>query len=116
MAVVLAGIAGCGSPPLDLGRASRSPLAPDRGWAGGTGRSGSPEAAQPPSGTVPVARALGRPAAEEKALYHEVRSGESLADIAAAYGTSVARLVSANGFDAADALTPGQLVYIPPRR
>lgn len=53
---------------------------------------------------------------EAPALYHQVRPGEELSDIAAAYGMGVPRLLQSNGLDTGAPLKPGQLIYIPPSR
>ena len=45
-------------------------------------------------------------------FYHEVEADESLANIADTYGTSVDRLVEANGLSRTEALRPGQLIHI----
>lgn len=51
------------------------------------------------------------------ALYHKVRAGEKLKDIAATYGTTPELLLKANHrLETDDALQPGQDLYIPASR
>jgi LysM repeat protein len=107
--------AGCSAPAFDLGRPNGARVVHDPAVPGAQAN-GANSGFAAERGSLPVGRALGRSVTEEKALYHEVRAGETLSHIAAAYGTSVARLVAANGFDNPDGLSPGQLVYIPPKR
>lgn len=57
----------------------------------------------------------GRPDAAP-ALYHQVRPGEKLSDIAALYGMTAPRLLQVNRLDDGAPLKPGQLIYIPPGR
>jgi hypothetical protein len=50
---------------------------------------------------------------EQKAQYHEVHPGETLSNLAAMYGLSVAQLLNANSLDVAEELKPGQILKIP---
>lgn len=66
-----------------------------------------------PEGESSLPAADGADKAEERALYHQVRAGESLEDVAGIYGLSASRLLQVNGLDSSHGLQPGQLIYIP---
>ncbi len=53
---------------------------------------------------------------ETAATYHEVQAGETIAAIAKRYETSTNAIQQANGLDPKIALTPGQMLFIPPAR
>lgn len=91
-------LAGCNAPPLRPS-ATAEPLN-----IGDTGQ-------QRPQSDSPA-----NVADEAPALYHQVRPGEKLSDIAAIYGTSAPRLLQTNGLDTGAPIKPGQLIYIPPQR
>jgi LysM repeat protein len=99
--VLLAGVfcwadTGCNSP-----RIHSAPLAAQAAPA-----VGAPDAAGlPPAG--------GADDATERALYHQVREGETLDDVAGIYGLTASRLLQVNGLDSPNGLKPGQLIYIP---
>jgi LysM repeat protein len=66
-----------------------------------------------PGGESNLPAAAGAESAGERALYHQVRAGESLEDVAGIYGLSASRLLQVNGLDSSHGLQPGQLIYIP---
>ncbi|MGQ0636136.1 MAG: LysM peptidoglycan-binding domain-containing protein [Planctomycetaceae bacterium] len=107
LSAALAGtVLGCNSAPIHPGQAAVP--------AGGA-------AAERVAGDGNTERATGQlmvdGASEDKqALYHEVRAGEKLPDIAAIYGLTAQRLLLVNGLDAATGIKPGQLLYIPRSR
>lgn len=71
-------------------------------------------AATLPSGlpNIPIGSVIDVPA-ESPAHYHEVVSGDTLSAIARRHGTTVERLLDANGLDAGVVLRPGQRLYVP---
>jgi hypothetical protein len=63
----------------------------------------SPEALQPFSTPIPT----------PTYLVHEVKPGETFESIAAAYGVSVDQIITANGYNQVQALSPGEGLLIP---
>ncbi|HTI51145.1 MAG TPA: LysM domain-containing protein [Planctomycetaceae bacterium] len=79
----------------------------------------------PPAATTPIADSDGAAGLAtggrtdntgERALYHQVRAGETLDDVAGIYGLTASRLLQVNGLEASSGLQPGQLIYIPRSR
>lgn len=62
---------------------------------------------------VPASSVLTPSTGGAKGVYYEVRSGDTLTNIAKLNGTTIERLLQSNGFDRETVLQPGQLVYIP---
>jgi len=77
---------------------------------GGSGR--SHEAASSPD-NEPSSRAADAPSESTPSRYHIVKPGETLPQLAALYGVSIADLVHDNGLDVEDGLKPEQQIHIP---
>lgn len=65
---------------------------------------------------IPLNQVVPRGTSDQPALYHLVRPGETLADIASQYRISVGQIVKANGLDSAASVSAGQSIYIPQER
>jgi LysM repeat protein len=108
-------MAGCGSPLVNSGpRMSSGPVVDSAGRSASAG--GATTATPTAYGDVPripIGQIVPQEASDQPALYHLVRPGETLANIASQYRVSVGRIVDANGLDSAGAISAGQRLYIP---
>ena len=122
LAAILLSVACCGPRLVDPGRApirlsplsdATSPVLPvDPASA----TSGLPTTESMDLQQMPTESLLTLPRETENAKYHTVQAGESFAGIARKYNLSVERLRSANGLDAAAAIKPQQMLFIPGSR
>ncbi|HUG90296.1 MAG TPA: LysM peptidoglycan-binding domain-containing protein [Planctomycetaceae bacterium] len=116
--ILAVAISGCGPRLVDPGPAAPRMMAPAPGAS--PQYNGPVFPAQPPLGTgsvprVPASSVTTIPESEvfPSARYHSVQKGDTLTAIARRHGTTVAKLLEANGLDADAIIHPGQMIYIP---
>jgi LysM repeat protein len=64
---------------------------------------------------VPAASIVDLPNRDARAVYHTVKAGDTLSQIARKHGVSLQKLVKENGLDPKAILQLGQMIYIPER-
>ena len=107
--------AGCGPQVVNPGGSSPMPPAAMRGTTAapaGWGAAAGDEATFGQLPAVPAASVVDLPPAKSE-TWHEVQKGDTLTAIARQHGTSVGKLVEANGLDVNAPIKPGQMIVIP---